>query len=106
MMLVVLIAEYIWKVKIPEKIRIFMWLVEQKAILTKDNMIKRKWTTDPGCYFCGQFDTTTDHLLFDFPMSKVVWGLHYASIKPLGQVIMNNIGLGSIWPFPVGSIYI
>jgi hypothetical protein len=32
--------------------------------------------------------------------------LHYASIKPLGQVTMNNIGLGSIRPFLVGSIYI
>jgi hypothetical protein len=34
--------KHIWKSKIPEKIKIFMWLVTQKAILTKDNMIKRK----------------------------------------------------------------
>jgi hypothetical protein len=33
----------VWKAKLPEKIKVFMWLVEQKAILTKDNMIKRKW---------------------------------------------------------------
>jgi hypothetical protein len=31
----------IWKVKIPEKVKIFMWLVFQKSILTKENMIKR-----------------------------------------------------------------
>jgi hypothetical protein len=46
--MVVLIAEYIWKVKIPEKIRMFMWLLEQKVILTKDNMVKRKLIADPA----------------------------------------------------------
>jgi hypothetical protein len=30
------------KAKILEKIKIFMWLVEQKSILTKDNLIRRK----------------------------------------------------------------
>jgi hypothetical protein len=31
----------IWKAKIPLKIKIFIWMVAQKAILTKDNMIIR-----------------------------------------------------------------
>jgi len=30
----------IWRAKIPLKIKIWMWLVEQKAILTKDNLTK------------------------------------------------------------------
>ena len=32
----------IWKSKIPLKIKIFMWLLSQNAILTKDNLIKQK----------------------------------------------------------------
>jgi hypothetical protein len=64
----------VWKAKIPEKIKIFMWLVEQKAILTKDSMIRRNWNGDPGCYFCGCLETT-DHLLFECPVAKVVWGV-------------------------------
>jgi hypothetical protein len=36
-------SKRIWKAKIPLKIKIFLWLVEQNAILTKDNLIKRKW---------------------------------------------------------------
>jgi hypothetical protein len=31
----------IWKAKIPAKIKAFMWLIEQGAILTKDNILKR-----------------------------------------------------------------
>jgi hypothetical protein len=50
-----------------------MWLVTQKVILTKGNMIKRKWG-DPDCYFCGSIKTV-DHLLFSCPIAKVVGGL-------------------------------
>jgi hypothetical protein len=62
------------KAKIPEKIKIFMWLAEQKAILTKDNLIRRKWKGSPGCYFCGNPETT-DNIMFSCPTAKVVWGV-------------------------------
>jgi hypothetical protein len=38
---------HIWKAKIPLKIKIFTWLLENNAILTKDNMIRRKWVVKP-----------------------------------------------------------
>jgi hypothetical protein len=51
-----------------------MWLIEQKAILTKNNMLKRKWQRDSGCYFCGDSETN-DHLLFKCLIAKVIWGV-------------------------------
>jgi hypothetical protein len=33
--------KYIWKSKLPEKIRIFMWFLAQGVVLTKDNMLKK-----------------------------------------------------------------
>jgi hypothetical protein len=53
--------------------RVFMWLIAQKSILTKDNVLRRKWQ-DPDCYFCGEAETT-DHLLFMCPIAKVIWGI-------------------------------
>jgi hypothetical protein len=64
----------IWKAKIPEKIMIFMWLIEQEVILAKDNMRKKNWSDDPGCYFCGA-EETIDHMMFSCPVAKVVWGV-------------------------------
>jgi hypothetical protein len=61
----------VWKSKVPEKIKMFTWLVEQKYILTKDNMVKRKWKGNPG-WFCT-CPQTTDHLLLECPTAKV-WG--------------------------------
>jgi hypothetical protein len=57
-----------------KKIKVFMWLVEQRAILTKDNMKKRNWQGDPDCYMCGQFEST-NRLFFECPIAKVIWGV-------------------------------
>jgi pullulanase/glycogen debranching enzyme len=43
----------VWKSKFPEKNKSFMWLVEQDAMLAKDNLIKRNWQGGPKCYMCG-----------------------------------------------------
>jgi hypothetical protein len=36
--------KYLWNIKIPLKIRIFMWFLYKKMILTKDCLAKRRWT--------------------------------------------------------------
>jgi hypothetical protein len=66
--------QMIWKAKIPKKTKTFMWLVEQQAILTKDNMLRRKWQGDPLCYFCNAPETV-DHLFFECPTAKVICGV-------------------------------
>jgi hypothetical protein len=38
----------IWKGKVPAKIKIFMWLMANNAILTKDNLIKRNGKEIPN----------------------------------------------------------
>ena len=35
--------KFIWKLKLPLKIRIFLWYVQRGVILTKDNLAKRNW---------------------------------------------------------------
>jgi hypothetical protein len=35
------LKKYIWKMKVPLKIKIFMWVFHRKVILTKDNLLKR-----------------------------------------------------------------
>ena len=43
----VFLRTYIWKLKVPFKIKIFMWFLYKKVILTKDNRLaKRQWD---GC---------------------------------------------------------
>jgi len=74
--------KHIWKSKIPHKIKIFTWLLERGVILTKDNLVKRKWDGNPSCMFCDQLETI-DHLFFQCPVAKCVWAM-------IGQCIGAN----------------
>lgn len=78
--------KFIWKAKIPQKIKIFMWLIHNNAILTRDNLIKRKWPGDASCVFCNDLESI-DHIFFLCPVAKVIWGViatsFGASIVPL-----------------------
>jgi hypothetical protein len=44
----------ICKAKLPLKIKLFMWLIQQGAILTKDNLVKIKWQGDTRRHFCPE----------------------------------------------------
>lgn len=33
----------VWKLKVPLKIKIFLWYLQKGVILTKDNLLKRRW---------------------------------------------------------------
>ena len=51
-----------------------MWLIYNNAILTKDNLVKRKWVGDERCSFCCEPETIS-HLLCECTMAKYVWSL-------------------------------
>jgi hypothetical protein len=44
------------------------------AVLTKDNMVKRKWPGDPTRYFCDHNETLS-HLFFQCSTAKAVWAI-------------------------------
>jgi hypothetical protein len=68
----VFLRKYIWKMKVPLKIRIFMWFVYRKEILTKDNLKKRNWQGSSRCCFCDH-EETVQNLFIDCPFIKIIW---------------------------------
>jgi len=85
---------HIWKAKIPYRIKIFMWLLENNAVLTKDNLLRRNWVGSPSCYFY-QNNESIDHLFFMCPVAKVIWGMVGLSIGATN--IPNTLSQAKIW---------
>lgn len=54
--------------------KIFVWLTLQDSILTKDNLIKRKWKGSPACALC-QDTESINHLMFHCLVVKYVWSI-------------------------------
>jgi hypothetical protein len=51
----------LWKVRIPLKIKIFMWYVYKGVVVTKDNLAKCNWNGSKQCSFCCN-DESIQHL--------------------------------------------
>ena len=86
------LRKYIWKMKVPLKIKIFMWFLHRKVILTKHNLIKRNWNGNKSCSFCER-EEYVHHLFFDCPFAKTIWRIVHMSFSlTLPKNITNLFG--------------
>jgi hypothetical protein len=82
--------KYIWKIKVPLKIRIFMWFLLKRVILTKDNLKKRNWQGCSKCCFCDQ-DETIQHLFFTCPFTKIIWRIVHMTFNIPPPANVSNL---------------
>jgi hypothetical protein len=78
-----------WKLKVTLKIKVFLWYLQKGVILTKDNLLKRRWQGGSQCCFYLE-DETIQHLFFDCHVAKfVVWNAIFFTfgIKPPTSVV-------------------
>lgn len=47
-----------WKLKVPPRIHIFLWLLANNKLLTRDNLAKRREVADKTCLFCSDHEST------------------------------------------------
>jgi hypothetical protein len=84
--------KHLRKIKIPLKIKIWLWLIWHDAVVTKDNLLKRNWRGNSACRFCNG-DESISHLFFNCPAAKFIWSV-------VGQVIGAPTRHDSFWWFP------
>jgi hypothetical protein len=82
--------KYLWKIKVPLKIKVFMWFLNKKVLLTKDNLIKRNWRGDEKCCFCVQ-NETIQHLFIKCPLAKMVWRIVHISFGIIPRKNITNL---------------
>lgn len=82
---------WVWKAKIPLKIKIFLWQLSQDAVLTRQVMKERKWPGDPKCSFGDNIESSR-HLFFTCPVAKVVWHC-------VGMALGTDLCPNSYWQY-------
>jgi hypothetical protein len=63
-----------WRVKIPLRVKNFLWLVLKKSILTKHVLLKRGGKCIKNCLFCGK-EESINHLFFACPLARYIWNI-------------------------------
>jgi hypothetical protein len=84
------LKKYIWKMKVPLKIKVFMWFLHRKVILTKDNLIKRQWNGNDKCCFCDNKESI-QYLFFDCPLAKIIWRIIHMTFGLSPPKNINNL---------------
>jgi hypothetical protein len=64
----------IWKLKVPLKIKIFLWYLRRDVILTNDNLAKINWHDSVKYCFCHKYEIIK-HLFFECQFAWTIWNL-------------------------------
>ncbi|WMV10142.1 hypothetical protein MTR67_003527 [Solanum verrucosum] len=63
----------IWRTEIPYKVNYFTWLLAKQAVLTHENLNKRKPNLCSSCYLCEEQVETVNHLFLHCKWTDQLW---------------------------------
>jgi hypothetical protein len=65
------VTQKIWHMKVPLKIKIFLWFLKKGIILTKDNLTKRNWNGSKARCFLAHLKLS--NTFFDCHYARFLW---------------------------------
>jgi len=84
---------WLWKLRLPHRIQVFLWLLFHQKLLTNSERFRRKFGPDPLCGICLEEAEDLDHLLRKCPHAQGVW----QSLNSLGLCCVNPDSSISDW---------
>ena len=63
----------LWKLKAPERIKMFLWRVNTNTLPTRDNLMNRMEVDNPNCLLCNIQVESPCHLFLKCPVAKALW---------------------------------
>ncbi|XP_057449118.1 uncharacterized protein LOC130740498 [Lotus japonicus] len=64
---------WVWSLKVPERVRFFVWLVLHQSIQTNAYRYRCNMTATPNCSRCSATEEDALHCLRDCPHSREIW---------------------------------
>ena len=63
----------LWKLRGPERIKMFLWRIAVNALPTRENLMSRMDISEPWCVLCNQEVESAAHLFLKCPAAKAIW---------------------------------
>ncbi|KAM0988472.1 hypothetical protein ACFX2A_012624 [Malus domestica] len=83
----------IWKLNVPNKIKIFIWRCCNRAVAVRHNLQRRHLRVNNVCGVCGVAEETENHLFFRCEFSHLFWfssPMHLNSHELIGVDFLTN----------------
>ncbi|KAJ8420570.1 hypothetical protein Cgig2_025917 [Carnegiea gigantea] len=65
--------KWVWRLWVPQRVRMFVWLALQDKLLTNVNRVQRGLASDMRCLACDADTEDLDHILQKCPMAVSLW---------------------------------
>ncbi|KAL4336634.1 hypothetical protein AHAS_Ahas12G0029800 [Arachis hypogaea] len=93
----------------PERIRTFLWLLANDALLINHNRRRRNMTSEADCPRCNSNEETVLHAFKDCPIARLVWqallshqrNQHFFSLD-IRDWLCSNLEAKDSWPITFG----
>ena len=63
----------LWKLKIHDRLKMFIWRIASGILPTKQNLVQRLGFGDSKCPLCQTEDESLEHLFFKCSLSRAIW---------------------------------
>ena len=83
----------LWRIKVPNAEKLFLWKACHNSLPTKLNLFKRKVVNEPWCPICNQHEESVEHVLWECEAARDVWCL--CSLK-LQKQCLNQFSFRSL----------
>ena len=70
----------IWKLEVPNRVRLLLWRVGNDSLPTRVNLTGRKMLTESTCSLCKLEPEDTLHALWKCPLLSTVWQVSFADL--------------------------
>nr|POE52943.1 hypothetical protein CFP56_36118 [Quercus suber] len=78
----------IWRLKVPNKVKVFLWRACSRALPTKVNLQKRRVVDNSTCDQCGCMAEDEFHALWDCEKVHEVWAPAFGEVRRKGQSLL------------------
>jgi hypothetical protein len=85
-----MLHKYLWKLKLPLKIKFFMWFLRGIVLLRKDNLVKGKWKGCSKCCFCDSSEMV-QYLFISCHFVCIIWRMIYFTYNLLPPTNITNM---------------
>ena len=69
----------IWRVRIPMKIKFFLWSIYSDCLPSAEQLVRRNWPGVEHCKLCGQIETT-QHIFFECYIANYCWWTYHVAL--------------------------
>lgn len=84
-------ACFVWNSYAPKRVQFFIWLLMQRRIQCRSQLLRKKVDDTALCEVCQQHDETADHIIAGCPFARDFWTKLGFNLPHANDIFLNGL---------------